>query len=674
MRIRDIFSCLPYFFVFFVFLNCLAGQRESIKFGLPVLDTAITIWPAKQVNNEGAQYSPYFYQNGILYVHGKKAHPLDYKDGLVFFKLRYAGVSPKGEASGAIPFSIQEPFNVHLGPVAYHDSTKTLYISRTYDEEPNIKYSQDGALMHIYRKNRQDSSWTEAKHSEINDSLSNSFHPTLSRNGKEIIFASDRPANSGSFDLFASEKIDGQWSKPYRLKVLNSKANDAFPFLYKDKYLFFSSDRRGGRGDYDFYFSVRRSSGWSKPINVGTPFNSPKDDIGIAIHKDGRKGFFSSSREGVDNIYGFSSSVHLFEEELPNREIQIVAVDNETGMRLDDVKIWDFEQAEDGTIRDKEVYQASIIENQNTQGLTVSVDRKSAASLSQPAAKTDRNGKASITIRPEKPKRILVGYKKGFSEIELPINYFETDSTIQLRFDEITCLPLELRAVGPDGGRIKKFDIFIRNLSDNQFQEFSLPLTERVCIEHNKNYEIIGRKSGSIPDTFSVDAVQEDVKKVAVLFRLIPEKYAKFQDFDKSDISDFKEGVTLELRNIYYDFDRATIRKGAEAELIRLAEIMKRYPEMEIELAAHTDSRGNGPYNLELSQRRAESAKAILIREGVSAERVEARGYGANKLRNRCAKGVTCSEAEHQENRRTEIKIIKAPKKKPVEFRPARAN
>ncbi|NBB88443.1 MAG: OmpA family protein [Bacteroidetes bacterium] len=670
MRIRDIFSCWPQFFVFFLLLNCLAGQRESIKFGLPVLDTAITIWPSKQVNNEGAQYSPHFFRNGIIYVHGKKAHPLDYEEGLVFFKLRYADVSPEGEASGAMSFPIQEPFNVHLGPVAYNDSTEMLYISRTYDEEPDSKYSKSGALMHIYAKKWQDSSWKQSVHLAVNDSLSNSFHPTLSSDGKRLIFASDRPENTGSFDLYASEQIDGQWSEPYRLTVLNSKANEAFPFLYEDKYLFFSSDRKGGLGDYDFYFSALRSSGWSKPINIGNPFNSLKDDVGIAIHEDGRKGFFSSSREGVDNIYGFSSSLHLFKEELPDREIQVVAIDDETGMRLDDVKIWDFEQAEDGKILNKEVYQASIMENQNTQGLTVSVDRKSAAAFSQPASETDRNGKTVITIRPEKPKRILVGYKKGFSEIELPLNYFETDSTIQLRFSEIKCLPLEIKAVGPDGGRVKQFDILIRNLSDNQFQEYSLPLTERICIEHNKNYEIIGRKSGSIPDTFRVDAVQEDVKKVAVLFRLIPEMYSKFQDFDKSNISDFKEGVTLELRNIYYDFDRATIRKGAEEELVRLAEIMKKYPEMEIELAAHTDSRGNESYNLKLSQRRAETAKAILTREGVGSNRVEARGYGATKLRNICAKGVPCSEEEHQENRRTEIRILKAPQTIQVEFVP----
>ena len=80
---------------------------------------------------------------------------------------------------------------------------------------------------------------------------------------------------------------------------------------------------------------------------------------------------------------------------------------------------------------------------------------------------------------------------------------------------------------------------------------------------------------------------------------------------------------------------------------------------MEIELGAHTDSRGAEDYNLQLSLRRAESAKEFLIQRGIAHERVKAIGYGEALPRNRCADGVDCSEEEHQHNRRTEVKILK---------------
>lgn len=672
MLTRDIFSQACWILVFLGLSWSLTAQREDIKFGLPQLDTALTLWSADQINSEGSQFSPIYFKDGILFVYGKEAHPLDYEEGKVFYRIRYAPLSSDGDPQAAIPFSLRNSQGAHLGPVAYVDSLQSLFISRTETQDPASKYSKSGARMNIFKMNWRDSAWQESEAISINDSLANSFHPTLSADGSLLIFSSDRSGESGSYNLFASEWIDGQWSSPYALNRVNSKANDAFPQLYQNKYLFFSSDRKGGAGDYDFYLSVRRPSGWSVPINLGAPFNSDKDDIGIAIHPNGKRGFFSSNRKGSDNIYGFSSSIHLFQEELPDREIEVVAINNATGMRLGDVKMWLFHRSETGEIANPEVYQTSIVEQENSQGLTIAINRKSAAALSDPTAVTDRNGKAVLDFTPEHPLRTLVAYKKGFAELELPLDYFKTDSSIQLLFDELTCVPLEIRAVGAEGKRIQQFDVFIRNFTDNQFQEFSLPLTERICIEHNKEYEIIARKEGAVSDTFRVEPQQDDVKKIAVLFRLLPEIAAETRDFATTEIDDLKEGVTVELRNIYYDFDRATIRKGAEEELVRLADIMKEFPAMEIELAAHTDSRGRAGYNLNLSQRRAEEAKRILVREGVEAQRIEPRGYGATQLKNDCAAGVNCTEVQHQKNRRTEIRILKAPQQVQIEYAPAK--
>ncbi len=112
------------------------------------------------------------------------------------------------------------------------------------------------------------------------------------------------------------------------------------------------------------------------------------------------------------------------------------------------------------------------------------------------------------------------------------------------------------------------------------------------------------------------------------------------------------------LKNILYDFDKHNIRPDAAKELDKLIDLMNEYPNMKIELSSHTDSRGNDNYNMRLSQRRAESAVEYIIKGGISRDRITAKGYGESKLINECGNNVPCSEAKHQENRRTEVLII----------------
>jgi len=113
---------------------------------------------------------------------------------------------------------------------------------------------------------------------------------------------------------------------------------------------------------------------------------------------------------------------------------------------------------------------------------------------------------------------------------------------------------------------------------------------------------------------------------------------------------------SFKVENIYYDLDKWSIRPDAEPSLDKLVQIMKNYP-ITAELSSHTDSRASKAYNNELSQKRAEAAVRYIILHGVDPSRLTAKGYGETKLVNRCADGIDCTEAEHQENRRTEFKI-----------------
>lgn len=126
----------------------------------------------------------------------------------------------------------------------------------------------------------------------------------------------------------------------------------------------------------------------------------------------------------------------------------------------------------------------------------------------------------------------------------------------------------------------------------------------------------------------------------------------------KLGICELEKDGSWVLKNILYDFDKSNIRADAALVLDNIVAIMKQNPSLRIELSSHTDSRGDGNYNLRLSQRRAEAAVAYLVNNGIAKARLVAKGYGESRLLNHCGNGIDCTEEQHQENRRTEIKVL----------------
>lgn len=114
----------------------------------------------------------------------------------------------------------------------------------------------------------------------------------------------------------------------------------------------------------------------------------------------------------------------------------------------------------------------------------------------------------------------------------------------------------------------------------------------------------------------------------------------------------------IEIPNIYYDLGKATIKPEAAQELDKVVKLLTENPTIKIELSSHTDSRGDSKQNLLLSQKRAEAAADYITAKDIELARVIAKGYGDTMIKNRCKKGVQCSEQEHAANRRTEIKVI----------------
>lgn len=117
-------------------------------------------------------------------------------------------------------------------------------------------------------------------------------------------------------------------------------------------------------------------------------------------------------------------------------------------------------------------------------------------------------------------------------------------------------------------------------------------------------------------------------------------------------------GKAITLKNIHYDVDKFNIRNDAKPELNRLVQFMQDNPQVTIEVSSHTDSRASNSYNQTLSQNRANAAVDYIVSQGISRNRLTGKGYGESMLLNKCADNVTCTEAEHQINRRTEMKVV----------------
>jgi len=131
-------------------------------------------------------------------------------------------------------------------------------------------------------------------------------------------------------------------------------------------------------------------------------------------------------------------------------------------------------------------------------------------------------------------------------------------------------------------------------------------------------------------------------------------------DFELAAIEKvIEKPIVLDAKDVLYDYNKWKLRKPGKAELDKVVALLKDNPTLKIEMGSHTDSRGTDKYNQRLSEKRAKTCSDYLIKAGIDQSRVSSVGYGETQLVNECKDGVKCSDAKHQENRRTTIKLSK---------------
>ena len=113
-----------------------------------------------------------------------------------------------------------------------------------------------------------------------------------------------------------------------------------------------------------------------------------------------------------------------------------------------------------------------------------------------------------------------------------------------------------------------------------------------------------------------------------------------------------------DVGNIYFDFDKATIKEESKPTLNKVADIMKKYPTLNIEIGSHADARGSDAYNMALSERRAASTLEYLVSQGIERARLTSKGFGESMPLNDCTRPTGCTEAQYARNRRSEFTIM----------------
>jgi outer membrane protein OmpA-like peptidoglycan-associated protein len=177
-------------------------------------------------------------------------------------------------------------------------------------------------------------------------------------------------------------------------------------------------------------------------------------------------------------------------------------------------------------------------------------------------------------------------------------------------------------------------------------------------IENNKNYKIRGTRELYKP--FEVEFSTAIVESADKNINLLLESYEDLEE----DIIVENGKTQIKINPVYFDFDKWNIRPDAALELDNVVRIMNKYPEMIIEIGAHTDCRGSDAYNLDLSHKRAKSVREYLISQGIPNYLVKSVGYGETQPVNHCIEPGICEERLYDVNRRNLLLSINKVRKK----------
>lgn len=440
------------------------------------------------------------------------------------------------------------------------------------------------------------------------DNINNTLF--LTRTNLEMNRTIPNQVSEVHLQLYTSNLIGGKWTNVRKWDHTSTEYSICHPSISNDgTRLYFASNMPGGFGGMDIYYSDNKDGKWSEPMNVGPQINTLENDWFPFIHASGALFFCSAGHQGFGGLDVFTA---LPEGENFSKPINM-------GTQINDI-----------------TDQAGFVLNASaTQGYYTSAD--SLGSVNDDIFLFD--------------SRFPIVTSTGD-----PNDY--TESLIQIR-DKVTNAGIKNAII-----EIYNFDAYKDD--PNSSALYQGKTDENGFLKHRfkKDQELL-----ILADAGIQYDIYEWVRSVNKIIRLtvsetelnVNPEIILSKAVSNIRTATIKSGAVISLDNIYYDYNKSEIVPGAAEELEILASIMKDYPVITIILTAHTDSRGTESFNQLLSEDRAKAAKDYLLKKGIDNSRISTLGMGESRLRNHCLDEVNCSEEEHQFNRRTEVRIVKAP-------------
>jgi outer membrane protein OmpA-like peptidoglycan-associated protein/tetratricopeptide (TPR) repeat protein len=543
-----------------------------------------------------------------------------------FLNIYVADRGTDNELSKSTQFSKKINKKYHEGPASYSADGKFMVFTRDNYENK----STDGIKkLQLFSSELKEDKWTKPEAFTFNNKEYSTGHPSLTADGKTMYFASDMPGGKGGSDIYKSTRgTDGVWTTPENLGAkINTEGNEMFPSVHKDGLLFFASNGHVGLGGLDVFVAQMKDGKVGKIQNVGTPINGTKDDFAFVLDDDQKGGYFSSNRldgKGDDDIYSYS----LFKPFKFGKQIKGVAKDK-TGLILADTKV----NLYDG--------KGKVIETVTTTAdgaYLFNVENDDVYKLDGLKDKYFDGKNTADT--------------KGKDVVEADV-ILEKDPGNALRLlvtDGKTGAPME--GVKVKVTDLKTGEVFIQDVTPTTGDELKALAGKKL--NDQLAYKIELAKEGYFPKTvnFNHTIVKPGVVNVHELL-----SGSLTMDREVKDLRDL-----VVINDIRFDLNKFNIRPDAAKELDKVVEVMNKYAGMQVELGSHTDCRASYKYNETLSDKRAKASAAYIKSKISNPARIYGKGYGESVLLNGCAcEGTvksTCSEEEHQKNRRTEFKII----------------
>jgi len=526
-----------------------------------------------------------------------------------------------------------------------------------YFSSANGYFAGSSSTLNIFYSYRKNKKWSAPYSFPWNSDDYHLAHPVMSETGDQLFFSSDMPGGEGGMDIYVSLKSDTGWTKPINLGAgVNSKHNEIFPSWWGDQ-LYFSSDRPGGLGQLDLY-SAKRSDQWKSVNHLDDPLNSSKDDF-LLIHQYDDQGFVTSNRAGKDALYFFEKTSAeqngvvrhgLFEcQGTPVRNAAIVLRNT----------------------RDEVVLRTRTDSAGRFRMTGIGEKEQFSIELDSGSPEIDQCAVLFLTDEDGKKKQRIMQNEDGLFVFEILPNDEIPPMAMKDNEDEsILKIDLEGKVVDESGEEVEEGEpiyilddngelmalAYTTNFGNFKFSEISPNATYKLKMnEDDRSLSLV------IYDGEEEITVPMNNKNEAVYERASENEGIEIVDESNKKIN-IRNDEKFVVDNIYYATDEYRLNVISMRELNSWVTILKKNPNVKIELTSHTDSRGEDVYNLKLSDRRAQNAKDYLVEKGISENRIIARGMGEKELLNRCDDEADCEEDEHAINRRTEIRIFAAEK------------